>query len=407
MSSLNPSSLHLVRWGAIGFVLGGAVRVVLGLLIVRNPTVGPDPVLELHVIALLLLSMGLVGLDALQKGGYRRIGRVGFYTVLVAAAVRISGAVAILSERSTLAGLVYPVGYWGIIVGFVLYGAATLQRKVLPRWYGTALIIFEPASEVFTSSGHAWLGQILSALVLAVLGYGLWSRRNAAVEATPVGGYLGMAVRSRSEGTTVRGQLEGKTTLRFGLVGLGLGLSVAACIGTVTMVLTWSSTSDAPIRESLAEWAYSGEAPPVEVDNEPGSSANVRAEREEKADEMNEEVGRTAELGSEEMNEEAGRTAELDSATPATPATEWTIYSASPTPEGVTTPAVDTSPPMSTSEPEATPAAPAGEPTVNASVVSPSTPTTVEAPTLELPGPTVTTSQGAVAQRAVATAGGP
>lgn len=36
------------------------------------------------------------------------------------------------------------VGVLGLLVGLVLYGAATLQARVLPRWCGILFIIFMP-----------------------------------------------------------------------------------------------------------------------------------------------------------------------------------------------------------------------------------------------------------------------
>jgi hypothetical protein len=63
------------------------------------------------------------------------------------------------------------VGILFKLVGFVLYGVATLQAKVLPRWYGVALITLVPFSVALLVYGNIWTG-----LVLLVLGYALWLR---------------------------------------------------------------------------------------------------------------------------------------------------------------------------------------------------------------------------------------
>ena len=173
------SSLNLVRGGAIGFILGGIVWVVLGLLIVFrvvwNPATGARPAyFILFIVAMLLSSLGLVGLHALQKQSYGRIGRAGLYTALIATAAQILAVLVLLSGSSALAWLANPVGTLGVLVGFVLYGAATLQARVLPRWYGVALIIALPVSIASASYGNVLFG-----LVLLVLGYVLWSRRDA------------------------------------------------------------------------------------------------------------------------------------------------------------------------------------------------------------------------------------
>lgn len=68
--------------------------------------------------------------------------------------------------------LVYPVGMLGVIVGFSLYGAATVQARVLPRWYGVVLIVFLPISVLFGVYDNLWVG-----VVQLVLGSVLWTRR--------------------------------------------------------------------------------------------------------------------------------------------------------------------------------------------------------------------------------------
>jgi hypothetical protein len=169
---LMAASNH-VRWGAIGFLLGGLVWVVSGLLIVFGSRImGPHPVyFLLFVVALLLTSAGLIGLHALQEGRYGLIGQVGLYTVLLAFALQTLGTVVLLFGSSAIVWLVSPVGLLVKLVGFVLYGVATLQAKVLPRWYGVALITLVPFSVALLVYGNIWTG-----LVLLVLGYALWLR---------------------------------------------------------------------------------------------------------------------------------------------------------------------------------------------------------------------------------------
>ena len=63
----------------------------------------------------------------------------------------------------------------GMLVGFVLYGAATLRARVLPRWYGLVLILAMPVLLPLSVYGTALFG-----LSLVVLGYGSWLHRGAA-----------------------------------------------------------------------------------------------------------------------------------------------------------------------------------------------------------------------------------
>ncbi len=130
----------------------------------------------LFIAALLLSAVGLVGLHTLQKGSYGRLGRVGLYIALAAVAARVLGAVVFLAGSSALEWISLP-STLGMLVGFVLYGVATLRTRVLPRWYGLALTAALPVS--LPLAGY---GTILFGLFLLVLGYALWLRRDATTE---------------------------------------------------------------------------------------------------------------------------------------------------------------------------------------------------------------------------------
>jgi len=81
------------------------------------------------------------------------------------------------------------LGLLGVMVGFVLYGAATLQARVLPRWCGVGFIVGLPVwwvvSVVLGNEYGGSLGGILFALLWLALGYVLWSRRGMAAEEAP------------------------------------------------------------------------------------------------------------------------------------------------------------------------------------------------------------------------------
>jgi hypothetical protein len=171
-------SSNLVRWGGLAAMLGGAMWVVLGLGAVvgyLQAIPGREDVV-LFVVALLLTAIGLVGLHTLQKGSYGLLGLAGFYIALAAITARILGAVVFLAGSSALEWISLP-GTLGMMVGFVLYGFATLQARVLPRWYGLALIVSMPVSLPL-----AVYGTVLFGLFLVVLGYVLWLRTDATSE---------------------------------------------------------------------------------------------------------------------------------------------------------------------------------------------------------------------------------
>jgi len=64
-----------------------------------------------------------------------------------------------------------------VLVGFVLYGAATLQARVLPRWCGVGFIVGWPVTVALGD-----LGTVLFGLLWLAIGYVLWSRRGIATE---------------------------------------------------------------------------------------------------------------------------------------------------------------------------------------------------------------------------------
>jgi hypothetical protein len=162
----------------MGLALGGAVWLVLGLSNVfgyLQAIPGREDV-ALLVLALVLTAAGLVGLHALQKESHGLLGGAGFYLVMVSLAARALGAVAFLAGSPTLEWISLP-GTLGMLLGFVVYGSATLRAGVLPRWYGLTLILSLPVSLPLAMYGTALFG-----LILAVLGLALWSRNSATTE---------------------------------------------------------------------------------------------------------------------------------------------------------------------------------------------------------------------------------
>ena len=172
-------SSGLVRWGAIALMLGGAVWLVLGLSAVLGylqAIPGREDVVLL-IVALLLTAVGLVGLHALQGARYGFLGRAGLSIALASLLARVLGAGVYLAGSSALAWISYPWGTVGMVVGFVAYGAATLRARVLPRWCGLALAVSVPVSLPLAAYGTALFG-----LIVGVLGYALWSRKDASPE---------------------------------------------------------------------------------------------------------------------------------------------------------------------------------------------------------------------------------
>ena len=188
------SSSDLIRWGGLAAILSGVVFIVLGLLGLVLPEPSPGSFLDTvfgplfsvgFLVALLLLLVGLAGFHALQKGNYGRIGRVGFYTVLVGVSAQLLAEVGLMFGSTALLPFDFVVLFLVVTVGLVLYGAATLQARVLPRWCGVGFIVGLPvwvAVSVVSVEYGGILGGMLFGLLWLALGYVLWSRRDAATE---------------------------------------------------------------------------------------------------------------------------------------------------------------------------------------------------------------------------------
>ena len=130
------------------------------------------------LIAILLTIGGMVGLHALQGTNYGRIGRAGFYTAVIALLAQALGAIVLLAGSQALQWLIFPMGNLALLVGLVLYGAATLQAGILPRWCGFWLIVLAPVALFFVAFG----GSILFAALWLALGYVLWLRGDTGTE---------------------------------------------------------------------------------------------------------------------------------------------------------------------------------------------------------------------------------
>jgi nitric oxide reductase large subunit len=68
----------------------------------------------------------------------------------------------------------------GLLVGEVLYGAATLQARVLPRWCGVLFILLMPVTIFLGVVLPGDLAILWVGLAWLALGYVLWSQRGVA-----------------------------------------------------------------------------------------------------------------------------------------------------------------------------------------------------------------------------------
>ena len=169
------SSADLVRWGGLSAILAGVAFVVDGLLVLASAeAIWTNSV---FTFAFLFVLMGMVGFHTLQGDSYGRIGRAGFYTSVVGIVVRILALVGFLLGSAALEDI-HEIMSIVILVGFVLFGAATMQARVLPRWCGVGFIVSLPMAIVL---GRAW-GAIVFGVLWLALGYVLFLQREAVAE---------------------------------------------------------------------------------------------------------------------------------------------------------------------------------------------------------------------------------
>ncbi|CAA9301929.1 MAG: hypothetical protein AVDCRST_MAG93-4666, partial [uncultured Chloroflexia bacterium] len=116
-----------------------------------------------------------------QAPSYGKIGKAGFVAALVGVGLMLVTTVISIAAAGRPIGVaeaLFGIALLVALVGFVLFGAATLQAKVLPRWGGVALIIALPVSLTLGDYG----GNALFGLMWLALGYVLWSQRSLTVE---------------------------------------------------------------------------------------------------------------------------------------------------------------------------------------------------------------------------------
>ena len=164
-----------VRWGGLAAIGAGALAIVyllLGLAVGKGDESGPLDILD--ILAMALEVVGLLGFHALQGRNYGRIGRAGLYITIGSIVVFEFLILAYLFLGDVGLEWLVPVGLLGTLVGLVLYGAATLQARVLPRWCGILFIIAMPVGLLLGDYSAIWGG-----LVWVALGYTLWSHSSS------------------------------------------------------------------------------------------------------------------------------------------------------------------------------------------------------------------------------------
>lgn len=170
---------NLIRWGGLSAVLGGMLFPVAAIIHPNGEDLAavnlPNWVLAhlLGFVSVMLMHLGLIGLYArqVQKAGW--LGLIGFVLAFLGGAF----AIAIQYVNSTVIPLIAaqaptlfppamtppwfapPLFILGFILGHIIFGVATIQARVLPRWSGFLVVI---GMLLFFLGELSFLGQNLS-----------------------------------------------------------------------------------------------------------------------------------------------------------------------------------------------------------------------------------------------------
>ena len=176
-----------LRWGGLAAIAAGVLAIVyllLGVAVGKGDE--PSPLDILAILAMALQVVALIGFHALQGTNYGRIGRAGLY-ISIAAIVLFEFLIlaSLLAGNMDFLEALVPIGVLGMLVGLVLYGAATLQARVLPRWCGILFIIQMPGTILLGALLPGDYSNIWGGLVWVALGYALWSHSSSAATQRP------------------------------------------------------------------------------------------------------------------------------------------------------------------------------------------------------------------------------
>ncbi len=183
-------SSNFIQWSGLAAVVAGAMYTLQGIVIlfVRQRLVFisfSDYLIDaISIVASLGTLAAIVGLHALQRESYGRLGTAGSLVSFVGFAFRI--VVVVLEALGTFGGVVVFVVFLNVgtltpEVGLVLLGVATLRARVLPSWFGVLLIAGLPVTGVLSGILGATIGAITLGAFWVLVGYVLLSNGSAPV----------------------------------------------------------------------------------------------------------------------------------------------------------------------------------------------------------------------------------
>ena len=170
------ASPKIVLVGAVGAVVASA-GYVARFAVEMTISGGLDRPLPNMPLAVGLAGtlLAILGLHALHRENYGRLGVVGFWVAFVGSLVALVGMLILVITDPASSTDVDDLGFIGSVlgryvslIGFALLGIATLQAWVLPRWCGWLIAVGLPISMLglpdFIGEGIIW----------ALVGYALF-----------------------------------------------------------------------------------------------------------------------------------------------------------------------------------------------------------------------------------------
>lgn len=188
---------NLIRLTGLAAVVSGVASVIgdllsLGVDLESAESAATAPyffVFLLYLLGTVLLLLGLVGIYASQSEAAGILGLVGFLAAFTGTAL-VSGTIwfelfitpSLAVEAPELAeaelGLAgFALSFLLAIIGWLLFGVATLRAHVYPRWAAVLLIV----GAIVSFAPVPLAGAVLSVAVVS-LGFILFTGRNASVE---------------------------------------------------------------------------------------------------------------------------------------------------------------------------------------------------------------------------------
>ncbi len=177
------SSSNLIRWGGLSAMLGGAMWVVKGGLIMLG---GPDP--DLFIPAQLFFALGLLGLHIQIAGRGGRLERIGGFLAYAAIALSMFNVPysVFFAEDGPQTPFPFNVTYFlatlAIFIGLVFLGIATSRSDALPgRWRTLPLIVGLSAllPVWILAFIHLEAPVVVLGVAWMLMGYVLWSEGGA------------------------------------------------------------------------------------------------------------------------------------------------------------------------------------------------------------------------------------